>query len=566
VRRGNPATDKRPPSEGQRSRHAIRHFHAVGAGSTITVPITRELHMRLVTGLLLGLLAVLPAAVRAEFAVEEASLAELAAAQAEGTASSQDLVRAYLERIERLDRAGPRLNAVIELNPEALAIAATLDAERAAGTLRGPLHGIPILLKDNIDTGDRMQTSAGSLALLGEPAAQDSSVAARLRAAGAVILGKTNLSEWANFRGRRSSSGWSSRGGQTRNPYALDRTPCGSSSGSGVAAAASLAGAAIGTETDGSIICPAAINGLVGIKPSIGLVSRAGIVPISGSQDTAGPMARSVADAALLLQALVGADPRDRATADVAEHTADYVAALDPQALKGARIGVVRQLAGFHAGVDQRFDAAVEALRAAGVEIVEGIELPTRAEAARNEFTVLVHEFKDDLNAYLATRSGVPATDLDAVIAFNVANAERVLPWFGQQLLEQAAASGGRADVDYQKAQADARRLAGPEGIDKAMAEHRLDALIAPSNGPAWPVDWVNGDAFGGGSSGMAAISGYPNISVPMGLVHGLPVGINFFGARYSEAKLIGYAYAFEQATRLRQPPRYAAGLPAGPQ
>ena len=513
--------------------------------------------------LLIACLA-LPAAAHAGFAVEERSLAELAAAQAAGTVSSQDLVRAYLERIERIDRAGPRINAVIELNPDALKIAEALDAERAAGKVRGPLHGIPILLKDNIDTGDAMQTSAGSIALVGEPAAQDATVAARLREAGAVILGKTNLSEWANFRGRRSSSGWSSRGGQTRNPYALERSPCGSSSGSGAAAAASLAAASIGTETDGSILCPSSVNGLVGIKPSIGLVSRAGIVPISSSQDTAGPMARSVRDAALLLQAIAGSDPRDPATVDSGAPEVDYLAALEADALKGARIGVVRELAGFHRGVDARFEAAIEALRGAGAEIVDNVSLPTRAEAAGNELTVLVHEFRDDLNAYLATRSGVPVKTIDEVIAFNSARADTVLRWFGQQWMEQAAASGGMQAPAYLRARDDARRLAGPEGIDAAMAKHALDALIGPSTGPAWRVDWVNGDSPSGGSSGMAAISGYPSISVPMGQVHGLPVGLTLFGAKFSEAKLIGYAYAFEQATQWRKPPTYAERGPAG--
>lgn len=514
--------------------------------------------------LLLVALATAPLAVKAEYRIEERDIAELGRAQASGAVSSQDLVRAYLERIERIDRAGPRINSVIELNPDALEIAEALDAERAAGKVRGPLHGVPILLKDNIDTGDAMQTSAGSLALVGEPAAQDATVAARLREAGAVILGKTNLSEWANFRGRRSSSGWSSRGGQTRNPYALERSPCGSSSGSGAAAAASLAAATIGTETDGSILCPSSVNGLVGIKPSIGLVSRAGIVPISSSQDTAGPMARSVRDAALLLQAMVGSDPRDPSTVDYGAPAVDYVAALDANALKGARIGVVRELAGFHRGVDERFEAAIEALRAAGAEIVDNISLPTRAEASRNELTVLVHEFRDDLNAYLATRSGVPVKSIDDVIAFNTARADTVLRWFGQQWMEQAAASGGTEAPAYLRARDDARRLAGPEGIDAAIAEHELDALIGPSTGPAWRVDWVNGDSPSGGSSGMAAISGYPSISVPMGQVHGLPVGLTLFGAKFSEAKLIGYAYAFEQATQWRTPPTYAERGPAG--
>lgn len=498
------------------------------------------------------------------FEIEEASIAELAEAQDAGTVSAQALVRAYIERIERIDRAGPGINAVIELNPDALKIAGQLDAERAAGSVRGPLHGIPVLLKDNIDTGDRMQTSAGSIALVGAPAPRDATVAARLREAGAVVLGKTNLSEWANFRGRRSSSGWSSRGGQTKNPYALERSPCGSSSGSGAAAAASLAAAAIGTETDGSILCPSSVNGLVGIKPSIGLVSRAGIVPISSSQDTAGPMARNVRDAALLLQAIVGPDPRDAVTVDSGAPAADYLEALDVNALKGARIGVVRELAGFHRGVDERFEAAIAALRAAGAEIVDNVGLPTRGEASRNELTVLVHEFRDDLNAYLATRTGMPVKTIDEVIAFNKLNRDSTLRWFGQQWMEQASASGGTDTPAYLRARDDARRLAGPEGIDAAMAAHELDALIGPSTGPAWPVDWVNGDSPSGGSSGMAAVAGYPSITVPMGQVHGLPVGLTLFGARFSEAKLIGYAYAFEQATQWRRPPTYAQRGPAG--
>jgi len=513
---------------------------------------------------LLVWLSLLLAAPAAAFDVVEADISALIKAQQDGAASAQDLVRAYLARIEAVDRSGPMLNSVIELNPDALRIAAQLDAERAEGRLRGPLHGVPILLKDNLDTGDAMQTSAGSIALVGEPASQDSTVAARLRAAGAVILGKTNLSEWANFRGRRSSSGWSSRGGQTRNPYALDRTPCGSSSGSGAATAASLAAAAIGTETDGSIVCPSSINGVVGIKPSIGLVSRAGIVPISGSQDTAGPMARSVRDAAMLLSVIAGSDPRDAATAEADEHRADYLAALDANALRGARIGVARDFSGNHPGVDARFEAALQALREAGAELVDPVSLPTRGEAGRHELTLLVHEFRDDLNAYLATRSGVPVANIEQLIAFNREHSDQVMPWFGQQWLEQAAASGGRADPKYIEARDTAQRLAGPEGIDAALAEHRMDALIAPSTGPAWRVDWVNGDAGGGGSSGLAAIAGYPNISVPMGQVRGSPVGLSFFGAKYSEARLIGLAYAFEQATQLRQPPQYRKGSRAG--
>ncbi len=494
-------------------------------------------------------------------AVEEISIADLQASMTAGRSSSASLVQAYLQRIDQIDRNGPTLNAIIELNPDALAIARSLDAERAAGNVRGALHGIPLLLKDNIDTADAMQTSAGSLAMVGDPATADSTVAARLRAAGAVILGKTNLSEWANFRGRRSSSGWSSRGGQTRNPYALERSPCGSSSGSGVAAAASLAAASIGTETDGSIVCPASVNGVVGIKPSIGLISRAGIVPIAASQDTAGPMARSVADAAVLLQAMVGSDARDPTTIDADHQRVDYLAALDKDALRGARLGVVRELAGYHAGVDARFEMALVALRAAGAELVDPVALPTRREASAAELPVLLHEFKHGLNAYLASRTGIPITSLTGLIAWNDREASRVLPWFGQEYLLQAEVTEGIDASEYLDSRSKAQRLAGPEGIDAALRAHDLDALVAPTSGPAWPVDWVNGDHYIGGSAGMAAIAGYPNISVPMGQVKGLPVGLSLFGAGYSEARLIALAYAFEQATGWRKPPAYTEGL-----
>jgi amidase len=493
----------------------------------------------------------------------EASIADLAARMASGELSSRRITQWYLDRIAAIDDAGPMLNAVVELNPDALAIADALDAERAAETLRGPLHGIPVLIKDNIDTGDRMHTTAGSLALAGHVAGSDAFVATRLRAAGAVILGKTNLSEWANFRAEDSSSGWSSRGGQTRNPYALDRNPCGSSSGTGAAISASLATVGVGTETDGSIVCPASANGLVGIKPTVGLVSRTGIIPIAASQDTAGPMARSVADAATLLGVLRGVDPADPATAASASHAAiDLAAALDSNALRGKRIGVVREFFGFHPRVDAALDAAIATLKAQGAEIVDPVPLPNFRTYGAQEFTVLLYEFKHGLEQYLATRApDAPVRNLAELIAFNRREAARTMPWFGQDILEAANAKGPLTDPEYLKALAEAKKLAGPEGIDAALAAHRLDALLGPSNGPAWPTDWVNGDHFGGGSSQPAAVAGYPNITVPAGFVHGLPIGISFFGAAWSEPTLIGIAHAFEQAQRARRAPEFKASI-----
>jgi len=494
--------------------------------------------------------------------IDERDIASLQADLKAGRMNSETLVRAYLQRIDAIDRDGPSLNAVIELNPEALAIARVLDAERAQGKLRGPLHGIPVLLKDNIDTADSLQTSAGSLALVGQPATRDAALVARLRAAGMVILGKTNLSEWANFRGKRSSAGWSSRGGQTRNPYALDRSPCGSSSGSAVAVAASLVSVAVGTETDGSIVCPAAMNGVVGIKPTVGLVSRSGIVPISSSQDTAGAFGRSVRDAALLLQAMVGNDPRDLITADADAQRADYVKALSTDALRGARIGVVRQLTGYHPGVDARFEAALQILRDAGAVLVDDLSFPTRAEANTLEQTVFLHEFKSGLNAYLGSREGVPIASLAELIDYNQRHAAQVMPWFGQEYLLQADATKGTQDADYRKARKRLQRLTREHGIDALVNEHRLDALIAPTTGPAWKTDWLNGGNYLGGSAGMAAMAGYPNISLPMGQVHGLPVGLSMFGTAWSEARLIALAYAFEQRAQARKPPQYAETLP----
>lgn len=499
---------------------------------------------------------------RSSVQVVERDVASLQADLRRGSLSSVELVQAYLQRITDVDRQGPALNAVIELNPEALSIARELDAERAQGKLRGPLHGIPVLLKDNIDTADSMQTSAGSLALTGAPARHDAAVVERLRDAGMVILGKTNLSEWANFRGQRSTAGWSSRGGQTRNPYALDRTPCGSSSGSAVAVAASLVSVAVGTETDGSIVCPAAMNGVVGIKPTVGLVSRRGIVPISSSQDTAGAFGRSVRDAALLLQAMTGSDSGDPATSRTDSQRTDYEAALSVDALRGARIGVVRQLTGYHPGVDARFEAALQDLRAAGAVLVDDLSFPTRTEANTLEPIVFLHEFKSGLNTYLASRDGVPVRSLADLIDYNQRHAQRIMPWFGQEYLLQAEATAGMDAPDYLAARDRLRRLTREQGIDALLQAHRLDALIAPTTGPAWKTDWLNGGNYLGGSAGMAAMAGYPNISLPMGQVHGLPVGLSIFGTAWTEARLIGFAYAFEQRTKARKPPQYAETLP----
>lgn len=493
----------------------------------------------------------------------EATIADLQARMQRGELSAHRLVQHYLERIAALDRAGPTLNAIIELNPDALAIADALDAERTRGRVRGPLHGIPVLLKDNIDTADRMHTSAGSLALAGSIAPADATVAARLRDAGAVILGKTNLSEWANFRSLHSSSGWSARGGQTKNPYALDRNPCGSSSGTAVAIAANLAVVGVGTETDGSIVCPAAVQSLVGIKPTLGLVSRAGIIPIAHSQDTAGPIARSLTDAVVLLDALSGADPRDPLSAEGEKHRHDYPRALAADGLRGARIGVVRKLAGFNPDVDALLVANIAALRAAGAIVVDPVELPHLGKYDAAELTVLEYEFKHDLDAYLAA---LPAEtqaprSLAELIAFNARERAREMPWFGQDLFEQAQARGPLTDKAYREARANAQRMAGRDGIDAALKAHRLDALIAPTAGPAWLTDWVNGDHTSGGASTPAAVAGYPHITVPAGFVHGLPIGLSFFGAAWSEPKLIRYAYAFEQATRARRAPRFLPRL-----
>ena len=477
-----------------------------------------------------------------------------------GTLTSHALTQAYLDRIAAIDDAGPALNAVIELNPDALAAADALDAERRAGKLRGPLHGLPVLLKDNIDIAG-MVNSAGSLALVDNRPARDAFLVARLRAAGAVILGKTNLSEWANFRSTHSSSGWSSRGGQTKNPYALDRNPCGSSSGTGAAIAASLGALGVGTETDGSIICPAAVNGLVGLKPTVGLLSRRGIIPISISQDTAGPMARSVADAALLLNALAAIDPDDPAGhAATGRIPPDYIAFLKPDALAGKRFGLLRQAMGYHPQVDAEMEHAVATLQAGGATVVD-VQVATYGKWDDAEYSVLLYEFKDGLNAYLKAAASTHAS-LRALIDWNFAHAATVMPFFAQEIFEQADKKGPLTEVAYLKARATARRLAGKDGLLAALDADRLDALIAPSVAPAWLTDHVLGDHFTGAGYGMAAVAGTPSLTVPMGEDHGLPLGITFMSRAYTEGELLGFGYAFEQATRARKAPTYPATLP----
>jgi amidase len=493
--------------------------------------------------------------------LEEATISQLQAALSGGQLTAEQLVELYLERIEAIDRSGPTLKSIIEISPECLEIARALDRERAQSGARGPLHGIPVLIKDNIATADGMQTTAGSLALVGARVPRDAFVVRKLREAGAVILGKTNLSEWANFRGDSSTSGWSGRGGQTRNPYVLDRTPCGSSSGSGVAIAANLAAAALGTETDGSILCPSAINALVGIKPTVGLTSRAGVVPIAHSQDTVGPMTRTVADAAILLGAIVGVDENDAATtSSEGMYHSDYTKSLDANGLRGARIGIARQhYFGYSAKADAVVNAAIERMRELGAEIIENADIPTAKQMAssESEMKVLLYEFKADLNAYLAGLIDSPVRSLADIIAFNNAHAEQELPYFGQEHLLKAQETPSLDDPIYLDALAENRRLARNEGIDAVMDEHKLDALIMPTTGPAWYIDLVNGDCHSGGSAQPAALAGYPAITVPAGYTFELPIGITFMGRAYSEPTLIKLAYAFEQATQARRTPRY---------
>jgi amidase len=492
-----------------------------------------------------------------------ASIAQLQQRMDAGTLDSRQLTGQFLERIQQIDRSGPALRAVLETNPDALQLAGKLDKARSGRKARGPLYGIPVLLKDNIDTGDRMLTTAGSLALADAPAAHDADLVKRLRKAGAVILGKTNLSEWANFRSNHASSGWSGRGGQARNPYVLDRNPCCSSAGSATAVAAGLVTVAIGSETDGSIICPASMNGIVGIKPTLGLVSRSGIAPISHSQDTAGPMARSVADAAALLTVIAGSDPRDPATAEADHHATDYNRFLDPNGLKGKRIGVVRQLAGAEPNADRVLEQAITLMKTQGAVIVDPVSLPHLAELGDPEMTVLLYDFKHDINAYLATRTGLKAKTLADLIAFNEAHVSEEMSWFGQELFEQSEKKGPLSDKAYTDALAKAKLLSGPQGIDAALQSQHLDALLAPSWGPAFVTDpvlgdhIVSGDPTVGGASQPAAVAGYPSITVPAGFAHDLPVGIVLFGAKWSEPTLISIAYGFEQHANAWQPPQF---------
>ncbi len=498
--------------------------------------------------------------------LEEVTIRDLQAAMASGQFTSQQLTEMYIARIAALDQSGPMLRSVIEVNPDALDIAKGLDEERQTHGVRGPLHGIPILLKDNIATLDKMQTTAGSLALVGSRPQRDAFVAQRLREAGAVLLGKANLSEWANWRSTTSSSGWSARGGQTRNPYVLDRTACGSSSGSAVAIAANLAAASLGTETDGSIICPATSNGLVGIKPTVGLTSRAGVIPISHSQDTVGPFGRTVTDAAILLGAITGVDVHDAVTQEsMGKFYKDYTQFLDVQGLRGARIGVARQTYfGYNGKADAITEAAIEVMRSLGAEIIDPANIVTSEQMASSdaEVTVLLHEFKADLNAYLATLTGTSIHSLADIIAFNESHATEEMPYFGQELFVRSQETTSLEDAKYLSALADNQRLARQEGIDAVMNEYNLDALVMPSGGPSWCIDLITGDHTIGGSEQAAALAGYPLVSVPAGFTFDLPIGITFLGRAYSEPTLIKLAYAFEQATKVRRVPHYLPTTP----
>lgn len=502
----------------------------------------------------------------ASFDLDELTVDELQRGMGTGKYTAQSLTRKYLDRIDDIDKHGPAINSIIELNPEALGIATDLDRERKAGRVRGRLHGIPVLIKDNIDTHDRMTTTAGSLALGGSIPLQDSTVARKLRDAGAVILAKTNLSEWANFRSSHSSSGWSGRGGQTRNPYVLDRNPCGSSSGTGAAIAANLATIGVGTETDGSVVCPSNANSLVGIKPTLGLVSRAGIVPIAHSQDTAGPMCRTVTDAAILLGVLTGTDSRDDATkASGGKFQLDYTKSLDASGLKGARIGVHRKAFGFNDAVDKLMNDCIDIIKRRGATIVDPADIPTQGKFDDSELEVLLYEFKADLNSYLALLGPrAPVKSLKEIIDFNEQYRDREMPWFGQDIMTKAQAKGPLTEKAYRDALAKNLRLSRKEGIDLVMDKNKLNALIAPTGGPAWTTDWVNGDHFTGGYSTASAVAGYPHITVPAGYVFGLPVGISFFGRAWSEPTLIKFAYAFEQATKARRTPQFLATAKLG--
>ncbi|HUO16384.1 MAG TPA: amidase [Verrucomicrobiae bacterium] len=502
------------------------------------------------------------------FELDEITLSELQEGMKSGRFTSRSLVEKYSARIDEVDKNGPAVNSVIQMNPDALAIAEQLDREFKAKGPRGPLHGIPVLIKDNIDTADRMMTTAGSLALVGSKPEKDSSVAQRLRNAGAVILGKTNLSEWANIRSSHSTSGWSGRGGLTKNPYALDRNPCGSSSGTGAGISANFAAVGIGTETDGSIVCPSSSNGLAGIKPTVGLVSRSGIIPISHSQDTAGPMCRTLRDAAILLSAIAGADPEDSVTsASSGNVQADYAQFCDPAGLKGARIGVARKYFGFSDTVDALMQQSLDVMKQQGATLVDPADIATLGKFDDSEMTVFMYELKADLNAYL-TRLGpaAPVHTLRDIIDFNERNRAREMRYFGQDLFLKAEAKGPLTEKEYQEALAKNHQLARAEGIDALMDKYHLDAIVAPTGGPAWITDLINGDHVAGGSSNAAAVAGYPNINVPAGYLWGLPVGISFFGRAWTEPTLIKIAYSFEQATKARRAPRFPPSVsPTGP-
>ena len=507
----------------------------------------------------------LPAEVK-PFELDEVTIPQLQDGMKSRKYTAQSLVEKYLARIDEIDKRGPAVNAIIELNPDALSIAQALDQERNAKGARGPLHGIPVLIKDNIDTADRMMTTAGSLALVGSKPPQDSFVAQRLRAAGAVILGKTNLSEWANIRSSHSVSGWSGRGGLTKNPYALDRNACGSSSGTGAGISANLAVVGIGTETDGSIVCPSSSNGLAGIKPTVGLVSRGGIIPISHSQDGAGPMCRTVRDAAILLGALTGVDPDDSATAASAgKSQTDYAQYCDPHGLKGARIGVARKYFGFNDAVDALMEQSLNVMKTQGATLVDPADIATLGKFDDTELLVFMYELKADLNAYLARLGpGAPVRTLQDIIDFNDRNRQKEMPYFGQDLFVKAQSKGPLSEKEYLEAVEKNHQLARTEGIDALMDKYHLDAIVAPTGGPAWLTDLVNGDHSAGGSSNAAAVAGYPNVNVTAGFLSGLPVGISFFGRAWSEPTLIKMAYSFEQAIKARQAPRFLNSIGLG--
>ncbi len=569
---------RRPEREGQTSSKSCENkLNTDNPGKAATVPARREF----LRTSLLGATAIVTATTATPlvargteqkavasawagdvpaFELDETTISELQDAMKSGKLTSRSITEKYLARIDQLDKQGPAINAIIELNPDALSIADALDKERTAKGARGPLHGIPMLVKDNIDTADKMMTTAGSLALLNSRAPKDSTVAQRLRDAGVVILGKTNLSEWANIRSNHSTSGWSGRGGQTKNPYALDRNPCGSSSGSGAAVSANLAAAAIGTETDGSIVCPSSTCGIAGIKPTVGLVSRTGIIPISHSQDTAGPMCRTLRDTAIVLGALTGMDEADPATTESREHSyTDYTQFLKEDGLRGARIGVVRRTFGFNEEVDKIMEAALEVMKKQGAILVDPAPIESAGKFGESEFTIFLYELKADLNTYLAKLGpNAPVKTLKDIIDFNERNSEKEMPYFGQDTFLKSEEKGPLSAQEYLDAVTKARDLARKQGIDATMDKNNLDALIGPTGGPAWLTDHINGDSFGGGSSSTAAVAGYPNITVPAGFIHGLPVGISFFGRAWSEPVLLRVAYSFEQATKVRKAPTFA--------